>query len=590
MATPKAVRCRFTPEWGTVPEVISGMLHWNVGPTPSIVEMEIASQTSYMLSSTNNGTKAANGSIEFNDWTTNGTSGGITLASCRVLSVSNEHSKDGFKTTMRVADRRWKWAGAPTETSEWNIRDNGGKITETGYTKKTAAALAAYLLDKLGETGYTIGLPSDSSDASAPYVKWENQNPAQALSDLCDLYGYVIALDSTSPNAVRICQIGTATATQPASAKNRARQESDTNYIPVPSHIRIVGAPNRWEVTLNPLNGVTLEPGGKIEQWSVGTTLSHANGTYQPEWDVELSSRAAEATGTNKDVWELYADNCKRSFMHWWQPVDTVTIYPGGAGTSLVRQVYMRSWKAETNSYGTSDTELKFQKAYIYGTFLDMDNSQEDPDEDDEESGMSQSKRLKSSFHLDSVRGLVITDKQIYDLTAAGNIMQPSLYLRCVVEHDPSVYVQASGLSGTDGSFFVSEYHPDFQYHYDVDSLACRNGTATNAAYMNALAASYADDIKTRLADQIIEADGDTRSYGGIHRFQLDGIYREITWSAGVDQAPLTVVSRSQQHSYGNDTIARNHQRRTAMAWRKQQDSIMRTFREMNEYPREESF
>ena len=156
------------------------------------------------------GASAGSGSIEFADLSVNLPYKGTLLIGdgTNFIQLSNlyvdkpriEGDADaGFKLSATVHDRRYAW--------QWGMIF--GSYNQPDYTsvpkkEKTLQQLIEMCLWKLGEDPGTyklIDIP-----VTYPSVKWEPENPATALDDLCDEAGLVIGIDTAvNNNPVVIC-------------------------------------------------------------------------------------------------------------------------------------------------------------------------------------------------------------------------------------------------------------------------------------------------------------------------------------------------------------------------------------------------
>lgn len=112
----------------------------------------------------------------------------VTLKDCKIDRASIKTS-GGRIVSVKILDRRWKWRFG--EISGWyNQRNKEGLLFDR--SNKTPKELIELCLDEMGETNRTIkGIP----DKIRPEVKWENDNPAVMLDNLCQLFGCRVALD-----------------------------------------------------------------------------------------------------------------------------------------------------------------------------------------------------------------------------------------------------------------------------------------------------------------------------------------------------------------------------------------------------------
>jgi hypothetical protein len=161
-------------------------------------------------------------------------------------------SRAGGATTwiVSILDRRWAWEYGEI-SGEYNVLFNDTIIAST---EKTPRQLAQLCLDTMGETGYDVSaVPADDR----PYINWELETPAKALSDLLGLYGLTVTL--RLDNTVAVVQIGTGAA-MPAGA---LVVEESIQPAAVPSKLKVVTAPVQWQVDFE-TDAVGAEQSGNI--------------------------------------------------------------------------------------------------------------------------------------------------------------------------------------------------------------------------------------------------------------------------------------------------------------------------------------
>src|ERR1051326_3115921 len=131
--------------------------------------------------------------------------GTLTLPGCRISNLREVKDRSGTYWILDIQDRRWKWLAFGNIQGQYNQLDAHGKLIP--WTIQSPAELARKCLDLMGEVNYRLDLPPglDSSigrnqqtflptgvnfplTGTNPPVNW-NLPPAQALQQLCDLFG-----------------------------------------------------------------------------------------------------------------------------------------------------------------------------------------------------------------------------------------------------------------------------------------------------------------------------------------------------------------------------------------------------------------
>lgn len=184
-----------------VPIIDAEMVHTH-GVAPSVCVMRVIPSDDW----SNGGVGLPNqGDLSFGDDRVNE----VLFRDCVVKSanfVKSESEDIPHLWEVVLLDRRARWAGVRID-GHYNVHDGEGLLSiprrpktgdPTDYSW-SASDLAAHLLDKLGETGYTItGLPDDYY----PEYSFVQTPVVSALADLLDMCGCRLALGLD--NTVRI--------------------------------------------------------------------------------------------------------------------------------------------------------------------------------------------------------------------------------------------------------------------------------------------------------------------------------------------------------------------------------------------------
>lgn len=218
----------------------------------------------------------------------------IRLYDCVLDSANMQVNDAGQTVTAYILDRRWKWR-YPTISGIYNQYKPNGDLDTT--TEKTPQELAKLCLDAIGEVGYDVSaLPDDVR----PEVNWDYANAAEALQQICDQLGCVIALGLD--NKVRICKAGTG-ATLP-DTPDIANYGYAIDPPDKPSSIRVIGEPNLYCMDFQ-LTPIAREVTGEIEKLSdvsyyVSDSSLHAWQDYTYFTgiaDIKAREYAAESVG-----------------------------------------------------------------------------------------------------------------------------------------------------------------------------------------------------------------------------------------------------------------------------------------------------
>ena len=242
---------------------------------------------------------------------------GFPLIGCVCDALKLEHDDDSFAWSIEVLDRRWRWKYGKIEGC-YNQLDPFGKLIPQFI--RSPMELATLCLNAMGETCYQIDMPPGinypgprvtqpiiNTSGVNPPVNWsQGLPPAQALQQLCDLFGRRIVFQPVA-NRVIIAQLGTG-ADLPADGS--IHQQGPSIKSPeVPDSIGVVGAATRfqtrlrmiavgedWDGNYREINYLSYAPqsGAAAQVNKVVTTCTAAGAVYK----LWISADPATPVGT----------------------------------------------------------------------------------------------------------------------------------------------------------------------------------------------------------------------------------------------------------------------------------------------------
>lgn len=132
----------------------------------------------------------------------------LTFPDCKIDNYTEDKNEDGFtRATVTILDRRWKWKFAGVVSGHWNER-KGEKLVGQNIPQplaKNAKQLAEICLKAMGEERYDAkDMPTDVF----PEVEWDFTNAAQALAQVCDMFGFRVVLEVNNRVALRKVGVG----------------------------------------------------------------------------------------------------------------------------------------------------------------------------------------------------------------------------------------------------------------------------------------------------------------------------------------------------------------------------------------------
>lgn len=187
--------------------------------------------------------------------------GEVRLRNCKVSALRTTlDTTSGQTWTLEIFDRRWRWTSTGFVHGTYNVSDDTRDTTrppETGgpyvtlprhyvpWTVRLPHDLIRQCLDAMGERGYRIDAPNAAYPL--PAIQWDFENPAQALSRLCETLGCRVVYRPDS-DTVWVVPMGVG-ADLPDPGPGTICRDSPGLATPSrPDAILVVGAPTKFEV------------------------------------------------------------------------------------------------------------------------------------------------------------------------------------------------------------------------------------------------------------------------------------------------------------------------------------------------------
>lgn len=555
--------CTFTTDTGTTYNAVEASMTLTRGISPSYCNMTVPDRDWTGLKSIKSGpttVQGVNGTLSMSD----GVNGTVAFYDCRVLDFTTEQDANAdYRTTMRIADRRWRWRGAQLSAAELNSRDAQGTVVDVGDFRASAWAIGTWLLtDALGESGsYDVQLPGGTTVTpyAYPYFRWERAAPTGMLHDLCELYDAQVVV-TPNTNMVRVFADGSSLPA-PSSAQVYSRQQYTFLGEPTPKNFMVYGGRCRVELDF-PLTPVVLDVDGSLKSYglhdSAGSRITSGDGTRDCSW-LPSKLPPAEATPLQFSAQQKYAgaDNAilraqvqkcaAESYLRWYQMPGTATICDEDGTWYTYAPTLYRLIKLERNELERVDQEIRYAKSWVHGTGWGKHESA-----DSSVATMSRTGVFTGGYSFDASSGVVKLSKPVwFNVGTTKDVGPGTLWLRAVYEDVPAAwYGTASSLDGSlvsvEDGYYYSEVHDDLVYEYG--SAGTNDGTCRNLELMGSLGRSYIEAMGAKYARQLETSLGITTTYPGIHAFGVDGYRQQVTWSLGVDKPPFTVVSIDTDH------------------------------------------
>jgi hypothetical protein len=525
-----------------VVNVKSATMNWTHGISPSRCTIELTPQP---------GGVAPTGTLTlmFGDSV-------VSFPNCCADHGSAEFTGSGEIWQLQILDRRYKWAWGEISGS-YNLRWSDGTINES--TKRSPRQLARLCLDAMGEKSANCNaLPSDGN----PTVEWSYTNPADALAELCDLYGCYVVLGLD--NRVRLCKIGQGKSLPDGAILSYG---CDANPPEKPGKLGIACGPNRYQVDFD-LEAVGLDTDGSVK---LINDLS-----YKPSagWNVADYPFYLDVTATRD------RELAVATVYKWYRVKEPISV-PGydGVVSSRIQVLPIIGQQCSTSEQTASDGKkvLQDDDAQVYGVWFaryDLDTNSATSMTPMEANTLGTT-ICRRSWSLDEARGIVQFGEPIYKNTAADGAAHsygaPELRLRasCNVR-DPTTQtpkryaVTRSVGNRNDATLYVQKpdvvrrYIPTYGAGFKVTGLTDNRSDVDAECnhYLDQLAADY----------QTVE--GATVPYAGLIRQDLDGAIRQVVWSIN-EGGTTTAISRNTESRTRGTPYVRRRQAERAAAQRR---------------------
>ena len=382
--------------WGGVGDLISAQMTLSPGISPSTCTLVIPPQDAGKIFQA--------GPLVFEyggrSW---------TFQRCRMDSIVDAVAANGQWTwALTILDRRCWWQECGRISGLYNSRigDRIKKGTEEGTektprdTEKTPHELAKLCLDAMNEPRYSLsGLP----DAARPEMDWDYTNPAEALAQLCDKLGCMVALGLDDRVYIVRKNRG-----EPLPSLNPIEGSAMLDPPDPPGKVVIVCGRTRYQRDFE-LEAVGLDVDGSIRPIDELSYTPLVGGVQTWKGYADLVG----FTGLPREGCSSYA---QRSVYRWYR-VKVPFWLPGTTGQSAQVESLDRILPLENEQIETWEYEGKMQARpyWVYGEFDEGRTSGEplvspaEPKIDNKPEGLYQ-----KGHSLDVERGIVKFGEQVY--------------------------------------------------------------------------------------------------------------------------------------------------------------------------------
>jgi len=229
----------------------------------------------------------------------------LSIPNCVIDASSVSFSPNGRIHSLSIFDRRWKWQYGSV-SGHYNRRTETGKLivandpefrtSSVMNSQKTPQELATILLNEMGETNFDV---SPLPEGTGPEVKWEDDNPARELAQLCEMFGCRVVYGWD--DRVRLFRIGQSADDTGENRKwaNRSERAAERRAQRL---ARLAGTVINPPLP-NPLPVIRYSEAIDIEDRPDSITI--ATGPILHQWDFELEAVGEDTDGSIKLVKDL---------------------------------------------------------------------------------------------------------------------------------------------------------------------------------------------------------------------------------------------------------------------------------------------
>jgi hypothetical protein len=555
--------------WPGIETFLHGSFSFTHGITPSLCQIYIAPQLVW---------PAMTGNLEVN-YLPGGSS--CTFTDCILDFISIEREAEGRQVWgLHVLDRRWKWKDCGAISGNYNIRNQAADGDSEVFTPslRPLDQLMRLCLIAMGEDTYGFDL-SQVTEQTYPEVEWDYENPAAALLDLCDRFGYRVIL--TLQNRVLIAKANQGNYLPPVQFMSGATTLDPPN---TPSAIIAVAGRSviQFDFALVPM---AMELDNTIVPLNL---VSYTPQTAHGWGDADLPDFAIV-----KDP--IAREYAKKSVFKYYQvgtPFDMPGISPTDPANDsiddLMRILPLLDVQlvkappvlqpADANTQSPQYQPAQPLPAWVYGIWSTL--TDESPNRTIDSSISKPDPRLgwyRYEFQIDGDQGLVIFDEYTFsfadDPPADGQAQGPqyltpaTLYLRTSCNlRDPETYGWLRvELQRTDLPTGQLQTKPMYVKTDDVAAKFIYTfsgyGVPTGVQSPNQIdvfqQATYM--INAARAKLVMDTP-QSYEYAGFAFIDLDGAIQQITWNVGDDGKATTQANRCKEDLVNTQSYAEKKQ------------------------------
>ncbi len=516
MSTPAGIVTTCT--YPGIVAVIGGTFTWGHGETPGVCILQIVPQPKAPKTIGTLTISYGNSSLVFDR--------------CRVVASKLRRDSSGQVVEVVIQDWRWEWQDRGYMNCRYNLRDADGKLVD--HWEKSPQEIAKEAFKAFGQAnGGVDDLPNDPR----PYVDWTMENPARALSTLCESLGCRLAPKFS--NRCDIVRLGKGQALPQGPQFPLIEFNEGFDPPEKPGAIMVVTGPAEFQCDLE-LEAVALEPDGEYVLIDDASYMPTGGWTSDATFDLDGIS---EAEAKNRHLAKASIYKCYRIKI----PAGGLTIpgYTDETGDKVTRMdqlLILDRQCAQAEQLGRKE----FLPSMVYGAFRDDDNlfafsnTLNEPEPiTDLDSDLAKTSTYRHGHDIDTERGIVRLSTRCVHVNEETDEIEPAkLRLRVAVcvrdlkTGGVKRHTRERKYPGNNSQIPKVLRHEEIAVRvtpkYNGRSFDA-NGFDSNVAEVDK-EADYYLDIEEQAYQTLRPADG---VYAGIVSYSPDGVLHHIVWSWG---------------------------------------------------------
>lgn len=502
----------------------------------------------------------------------------IRLYDCVLDSANMQVNEAGQTITAYILDRRWKWR-YPTISGIYNQYKPNGDLDAA--TEKTPQEMATLCLEAMEEVGFDVSaLPNDTR----PETNWDYASAAEALQQLCDLLGCVVALGLD--NKVKVFRSGVG-GTLP-DTRDIANYGYAIDPPDKPSAIRVIGEPNLFCMDFQ-LSPIGREVTGELKKlpdlsYYVSDSSLHAWQDYAYFTgiaDIKAREYAVETIGKYYGIAARWGGNTATTHAGYIQDF----LKASGCDVTLF------SVEKQIEFVGMQlydDAEGNPRPPTVYGQFVTIKDElwknnvtnaeytligKYDESKDSEPSIHA---RNPSPFSFDADGQFIqFGTQQVRFNEATGEAMFPYLTLRAAfrVKYFDGRYFRTDGEKTlrTDAKTKPLVIRAEGVVPRFIERNCGPSGGTSNIDEVKKAFQEYADIAASAFA----QVDSQAVTYERIRPIQVDGAIRSVSWQVGGGDTAKTFAQR-------NNDVPRLMPTYRDRRFRQQTAEVLKAFKQLN--------